>query len=398
MCIKSLAIRNLRLLRIIVSMHPSYGGPCQGIRNSVPELLKLGVETEVACLDAPDSGYLGTDDFPIYALGPAKTGYSYTSQLNDWLITHISNYDGIIIHGLWQYSSYGTYNTWRRLKKAGKPVPKLYIMPHGMLDPYFQKAPERRLKAVRNRIFWQLFEKAVINGVDGILFTCEQELLLARTTFPGYRPKAELNVGYGIQEPPQHTALQQQAFLEQCPEARGQAYWLFLSRVHPKKGVDLLIKAYRKLYALHDELPVLIVAGPGMDSSYGADLLKLAEGLPVYFPGMLEGDAKWGALYGAACFILPSHQENFGIAVVEALACKTPVLISDQVNIFKEIIKAEAGLAAPDTLDGTLQLLKEWGVLATEERELMRDQAYKAYRKYFTTAAFAAHLKSLFSN
>ena len=73
-------------------------------------------------------------------------------------------------------------------------------------------------------------------------------------------------------------------------------------------------------------------------------------------PGMLQGDMKWGALNAAEVFCLPSHQENFGIAVAEALGCGTPVLISDKVNIWREIEADGAGLVDDDTVDGTSEL------------------------------------------
>ncbi len=119
-------------------------------------------------------------------------------------------------------------------------------------------------------------------------------------------------------------------------------------------------------------MPALVVAGPN-DSTYAAEMLRLAGQLnlrvtygetdssdhpQVYFPGMLQGHAKWGAFYGCSAFVLPSHQENFGIAVVEALACGKQVLISNQVNIFHEIETSYAGLVANDTLEGTISLLR----------------------------------------
>lgn len=371
-------------------MDPASGGPCQGIRNSIPALQEQGVTTEVVSLDASDASFLGMDDFKVTALGPGKTPYGYSAQLKPWLEHHLEDYDIVIIHGLWLYNSYGTYRTWKQLKRAGKPVPKLYVMPHGMLDPYFQKAPDRRIKALRNRVFWKLFEKKVVNGVDGILFTCEQELLLARTTFPGYHPKAELNVGYGIQEPPQRADIHSEAFLRDCPEAAGKTYWLFLSRVHPKKGVDLLLKAYRVLSEKHKNLPILVVAGPGMDTTYGLGLIKLADGLPVYFPGMLQGDAKWGALYGADWFILPSHQENFGIAVVEALACHTPVAISNQVNIWQEIRAGKGGIVFEDNLEGVTSALKELTAISLKNTSILGKQGRHLFEDQFTVMQ-AAH-------
>ncbi len=373
-------------------MDPASGGPCQGIRNSVPALKELGVNTTVATLDSPEASFLGQDDFNIEALGPGKTPYAYSKKLKNWLKQNLQDFDVVIIHGVWLYNSYGTFSEWNTLKKSGVKVPKLYLMPHGMLDPYFQMAEGRKLKALRNRVFWQLLEKKVVNGVDGVLFTCEQELLLARTTFPDYHPQHELNVGYGIQPPPAKTEAQQQAFVTKCPEAENQPYWLFLSRVHEKKGVDLLITGYRKLIEKNLEAPILVIAGPGMETHYGSHLKKLAEGLPVYFTGMLKGDEKWGALYGADWFILPSHQENFGIAVVEALACKTPVAISDQVNIWREIDAGKGGVIFKDTPEGVTQGLELISGFYEPDLVDFRAQAIALYTKLFTVSEAATKL------
>src|SRR5690606_21760746 len=135
-------------------------------------------------------------------------------------------------------------------------------------------------------------------------------------------------------------------------------YLLYLSRIHQKKGVDLLINAYAEIIKSEEhkkikrDFPKLVIAGPGMDSNYGKDLKLLVEennlGDSIFFPGMLSGDAKWLAFYNADAFILPSHQENFGIAVVEALACKIPVLISNKVNIWRENEKEAAGFRSEE--------------------------------------------------
>ncbi|RYE36744.1 MAG: glycosyltransferase [Sphingobacteriaceae bacterium] len=136
----------------------------------------------------------------------------------------------------------------------------------------------------------------------------------------------------------------------------------------------------------------LVVAGPGLETAYGqkiklaAAVLQQSEQL-VDFPGMLTGDAKWGAFYGCEAFILPSHQENFGIAVVEALACGKPVLISNQINIHTEITKSKAGFVAEDTADGTQQLLQKWISLSPEEKSEMSRNARKCYETYFAVAA-----------
>ena len=397
-------------------MNPSCGGPSQGIRNSIPELARLGVHNEVVCLDDPGAPYLSNDTFPIHAIGVGKGASNYNAELIPWLLGNFSHFDAVIVHGLWLYHSHAVQKALklykRRLLTGGQnksKTPKLFVMPHGMLDPYFQKTPNRRFKAVRNWIYWKLIECRVINQADGIFFTCEEELLLARTTFWPYKPKLEINIGYGIPNPSAYTSILSNAFLARCPEVKGRPYFLFLSRIHEKKGVDLLIKAYTALLAANLEaesylaycntasrkvgpfpaggvLPVLVVAGPGLDTAYGRQIRRLAAALPaaaVYFPGMLTGDAKWGAFYGCEAFVLPSHQENFGIAVAEALACGKPVLISNQVNIWREIAAGGGGTVEDDTLPGTQRLLQGWCRLTQDQKQAMSNCALATYRQHF---------------
>jgi glycosyltransferase involved in cell wall biosynthesis len=112
----------------------------------------------------------------------------------------------------------------------------------------------------------------------------------------------------------------------------------------------------------------------------------------ITWPGMLQGEAKWGAFYSAEVFALPSHQENFGIAVAEALGCGLPVLISDKVNIWREVLGQNAGLVAPDTLEGTQQLLRGWLSLTAAQGREMRQNALALFRDRFTVDAMAAAL------
>jgi glycosyltransferase involved in cell wall biosynthesis len=357
----------MKILRIIPSMNPKHGGPSQGIRNSIPAMKELGVDNDVVCFDSPSEEFIKSSSFNIIALGNSKSGWAYNGDFEDWLTKHLCNYDVVIIHGLWLYHSYASVKVYLKLAKY-KTVPKIYAMAHGMLDPWFQRDKSRRLKAIRNEIYWRLIEKKVVNNVDGLLFTCEQELLLARETFSGYRPKKELNVGYGIQAPPSFTE-------DMFPVLKDKPYWLFLSRIHPKKGVDILIQAYQEIRKKYKNVPDLVVAGP-TESEYAQQMITMAAGdEKIHFPGLLQGDVKWGAFYGAELFILPSHQENFGIAVVEALACGVPVLISDQVNIWREIVAEEAGLVGTDTYDGVLGLMQRW----IEGERVERSKARAAY-------------------
>lgn len=378
------------ILRVIATMDPKAGGPGQGIRNSIPEMEKLGVINEVLCFDSGEEDYCGTDIFTIHYLGPSRTPYQYVSGLSSWLFENFKRFDVVIIHGLWIYNSWGTYRVWEKYKKTKKSYPKLYIMPHGMLDPYFQKAPERRLKAIRNRILWRVIENKIINRVSGVLFTCQKELELARETFQNYSPNLELNVSYGILPPPEYNNKMSLLFDNNFSYLSNNRYMLFLSRVHGKKGIENLLNAYNLFsenYSTDEnEILDLVIAGPIQDEKYAFKLKNIASGNKrIHFVGMMRGDYKWALLYNCSCFILPSHQENFGIAIVEALACSKAVLISDKVNIYKEILNGKAGFVEKDEIEGTRILLEKWNNLNNQERIEIGDNGRSLFLEKFSS-------------
>lgn len=395
----------MKILHIIGSMDPASGGPCQGIRNSNAEMFKLGTTREVVSLDPPDAAFLGSDDFPVHALGPTTSAWQYTPKLKPWLLANLSRFDVVIVNGIWIFSSYMAWKTLNILKKQNFQqtnkvrIPKLFIMPHGMLDPYFQRAQGRKLKAIRNWFYWHLIENKVIHAADGILFTCELELQLAHKAFRGYNPKKEVNVGYGITAPPESNTVMYDAFIKKCNDLKNEPYLLFLSRIHEKKGVDLLIKSYaaiaQEAQKNGKKIPKLVIAGPGLDTPYGKKMTRLVASYPeiqnsVCFPGMLTDDAKWGALYNCDAFVLASHQENFGIAVVEAMACQKPVLISDQINIWIEIKDNKAGIVVADTFGCTKNMLNQWLNLSFNERQTMGQNAFDVFKRSFNIQASSA--------
>ena len=371
----------MKVLHIVSSIDPQAGGVTQAIKTMIMGLNDLQVVNEVVCLDPVGSPFLLEQPFKIYALGPTKTPWKYSPSLLPWLKNESSGYDFLIVHGLWQYHTYAAYKAFNGLN--GKK-PRLFVMPHGMLDPYFQKAKGRKLKALRNWFFWKLVEKKLVNGATGMLFTCEAEKDLATHTFSPYHPKAKLVVGLGVERPPAYHISMTRAFNEKT-NIHEDDYLIFLGRIDQKKGVDLLVKSYLKLLNEKGELPKLVIAGPGLDSAFGSEVLALVNGNKnILFPGMLSGDAKWGAFYGASAFILPSHQENFGIAVVEALACGKPVLISDQVNIWNEIKNGNAGIVDHDNETGTYRMLKNWFEKTTQEKKDMSIFALDTFNLCFS--------------
>jgi glycosyltransferase involved in cell wall biosynthesis len=355
----------------------------------VPALARLGHPSEIVSLDAPEKSFLAALPPPIHALGPGRLGYAYAPRLLPWLELNAARFDVVIVHGLWQYHGFAVH---RALARPGSPP--YFVFPHGMLDPWFKR--QYPLKHLKKWFYWWPAERRILRGAAAVLFTCEEERRLARQSFAGssYRERV---VTFGTAAPPDATAGQREAIFSLLPALHGRNYWLFLGRIHPKKGVDLLIDAYAALSAQRITVPPrLVMAGPCADLAYLHALqARAAASCPagmVFWPGMLAGEVKWGALRGAEAFVLPSHQENFGIAVVEALACGTPVLISDQVNIWQEIAADGAGLVEPDTAKGAFALLSRWHALEIGTRQRMRGAARHAFLQRYEIGAAARSL------
>ncbi len=395
----------MKVLHVIADMNPVKGGVCQAVRTIIAGLAELGVQNEVVSLDDPGSAFLTTDNFTVHALGLARGHWQYHPQLAPWLAEHLERFDKVIVHGLWLYSGYATQVAFRQLRRRRRPGkgPQLFVMPHGMLDPYLQHAPGRGWKTWRNTLYWQL-EKRLIEQADALLFTCETEMLMARQSYQPYAPQRELIVGLGVEEPPAYRPAMSEAFRAHCPGLGDAPYLLFLGRLHEKKGVDLLVQAYTELAggatpAAAAALPRLVVAGPGLDTPYGQLVQRLADTNPavrtaIFFPGMLTHDAKWGAYYGTELFVLPSHQENFGIAVVEAMACQRPVLITEQINIWREVAAGGGSFIAPDTTEGTRSGLCQWLALPPDGQQRAGERARQTFEQQFALGPAAARLRA----
>jgi len=374
----------MKILRVIASVDPATGGPIAGLRAITPELNKLGWTSEFLSVDDPHAPFLNDGIAPIHACGPAGNAYATAPALRPWLNAHVNAFDAVIVHGLWQ-------DLGRAVRaacvKAGRPY---FVFPHGMLDPSLRHAyPVRHCK---KWIYWLFAERAVLRDARAVFFTCEEERRLAKTSFPLYSVN-ECVVKYGTAAPPE-----EQLALLGTQSGIDAPYWLFLGRIHSKKGIDLLLSAYAKLFAdatgdRWATIPRLVIAGPCHDEAYLRSLKNSAEKLgiaeKIEWPGMLSGNAKWAALAKAEVFILPSFQENFGLAVAEALAVGTPVLLSDRVNIWRDVAADGAGFAEPVTEAGTLRLMRRWLATSPTERTAMRVASRQCFLRRFEISAVA---------
>lgn len=378
----------MRLLQILPTLDPRGGGPMEGVLQSGLACRALGHEVDVLTLDEPGAGFLRDYPLAVHAIGPSIGHYRYNARLVPWLRRHAADYRAVFVNGLWQYHGFGA---WRALRRG--PVP-YFVFTHGMLDPWFREAYP--LKHMKKRLYWPWSDYRLLRDARATLFTCEEERRLARRSFRPYAAR-EAVVPFGTRTPPADAEALREAFLGRHPHLRGRRLLLFLSRIHPKKGCDLLIEAFSRVAAEDDDLH-LVVAGPDQ-AGWVPALRDLAAsrgiGHRVSWPGMLQGDLKWGAFQASAAYLLPSHQENFGIAVAEALGCGLPVLISDKVNIWREIEADGAGFVGDDTIDGTERSLRRFLALPPDAAAALGAGARACFHRRYTVGAMAEALVDL---
>ena len=315
----------MKILQLVQTLDPSTGGVARAVVTLSEALVRLGHQVEIVTLDERDAPWLQKIQIPVHPLGSGLTSYRYSKSLLPWLRKNGGNYDRVIVHGIWQYLSFAA---WRRY--AGTEIP-YYVFPHGMLDPWFKRTFP--LKHLKKWLYWPWADYRVLRDARAVIFTSEEERREARKSFWLYRARETISP-LGVEAPPRDTAVKN-AFLAKFPELQSTPFLLFLGRLHPKKGCDLLIDAFSRVANMD---LALVLAGPdqiGWEKDLRTRAVSL--GRRIIFAGMLEGEMKSGAFAAADAFILPSHQENFGMSVAEALSFGVPVLISNRVNIWREI-------------------------------------------------------------
>jgi glycosyltransferase involved in cell wall biosynthesis len=367
----------LRILHVIRSVDPKHGGPVSVVLGLSTEAQKSGHTVEVASIDAGSESFVPAFPIPLHCLGPGRGKYGYSPRLPAWISRNARQFDAVVLHGVWDFASFGA---WLGLRRLGVPY---VIYPHGMLDPWFRKG--RLPKHLLKQAYWLLGEGWVFANAAAVLFTCEEERRLARGSFAGPAYNEHV-VAYGAPDAPGDATIQMQAFRSRLPKLDERPYLLFLGRIHPKKGGDLLLTAFADVARQFPDVD-LVMAGPddmGLQDAFRNRLADLGLNTRVHWPGMLNGDLKWGALRGALAFVLPSHQENFGIAVAEAMACKTPVIISSKVNIWREIEGGGAGVVDDDTVEGTRRSLEAILGMSELQRREIGTAARRLYEQQFT--------------
>lgn len=335
-------MRAMRILHVIADLAQERGGPAEACVQMARGLAELGHEVRVLATnrgvasgespwwtDQLDGARLDIQLYPIHFPQFFAASFPLAAAIKE----SVPNADVVHLHSLYLFHD---MVTGRCCERYGVPY---IVRPHGTLDPFI-----RSRKRVRKQIAGALFQTRVLRKAAAIHYTTEEEMRLAR---PHAHNDNGLVVPIGL-DLDAYAPRPPDAFRARWREVGNRRLVLFLGRLHPKKGLDILAEAFGSLAQARDDLH-LVIAGPD-DGARGATEDRLAElGARdrVTFTGMLRGEDKLAALSAADVFVLPSRSENFGIAVVEAMACGVPVVVSDQVNIWRELTVAGAGVAVP---------------------------------------------------
>lgn len=374
------------VLHVIPSMNPCDGGPVTAVRDFVRATARLGCKSEIATLDSPGAAWLSDADCPVVSCGEGQSPAWTSRRLRDWMIQNADRFDCAVVHGLWLYPTRCAAEVRRR---TGLPFA---VYSHGMLDVAHRRTfPIRHIK---KSLWWAACEQRVLSQASAVFFTSELEKQLAANTFWPRLPldRARI-VPYAVEPPPPEAERHIDAFRRRFPAIEGRRLILFMSRIHPKKGIELLLDAFAET-ANDDTSLHLMIAGSG-SPSYDRRLRKLAvaRGISdrITWPGLLQDDLKWGALRSAELLCLPSFQENFGIVIAEALACATPVIITDRVNIASMISSAGAALVTDCTRYGVTSGLRRWLAMPPADRSAMRSRAINCFARAFSSDTAAAN-------
>lgn len=374
----------MRVLHVIPAVAPRYGGPSQAVIGMCRALDARGVTTLVATTNADGPDILSVpigvpaafETVPTIFFPRRGEGFKFSSALARWLREHVREYDVVHIHAVFSHAS---LSAGRACREHGVP----YILrPLGSLDPW---ALSR--KAWRKRLLLRTSVKALIAGAAALHFMTDDEQRLAR---PVTGRVAGAVIPPGVDE----------AYLARpiVPPGDRERRIVAMTRLHPVKRIAALIDAFHVASRTVEDWE-LVVAGDG-DAAHRSELEQAATKGPaagqIRFAGWLSGDAKRDCLCRAAVFALPSFQENFGMGLLEALACGVPAVVSRGVNLATSVERAGAGwLSGSNVVELAAALTEAMGDAADRAR---RSRAARAMAEEFTWTRTGEQLERLYES
>ncbi len=382
----------MRILHVIPAVSPKYGGPSRALVPMCRALIARGLDVQIASTDAEPGGHIPVDlrSQTSYEGVPAiffkrdwSEAFKYSRSMSNWLDHNVADFDVVHIHGVFSHACLSAARACQRAR-----IPYL-IRPLGNLDPW-----SLRQKPARKKLFLRLGGKRMLSGAAAVQYTSATEKKLS---------ESELNLNHGVVIPlgvEQCSNVEHDSNGTSRPGGAGRPYVLVLSRLQPTKGIDVLIDAFASL--LNDETFRnwrLVIAGDG-PPQYVAELqrriaAKMASE-SVALAGWLDGEAKADALRDASLLALPSYHENFGLCVVEAMACGVPVLVSPHVSLAHEIGSSGAGWISEVNAEGLRATLAT--ALSDDNDRRRRGEAARNLARNFDWQEIAESLVRLYES
>ena len=324
----------MKILHVIRDLSITTGGPVFALSGLAEAQAKLGHDVSILATDCGDETIAEPGGAESHLVSARPGSWAWCAGLRGELERLVPRTDILHLHMVWDYP------VWAAARAAVRHRKPFILRTCGQLDRW--SLSQKRLK---KRMYLRLFGTQ-LHKATAVHFTTEGERKSALGVI-GSQPSFVIPIG--VREHAYRDLPPRTAFGERFPQLAGQRLVLFLGRLHPKKQPDVLIDAVARITAQFDGLH-LVLAGPG-DNDYLANLEALADRMGVAdrttLTGPLTGAAVTEAYRAAEVFVLPSLQENFGSAIVEAMAAHCPVLVSDRVDLAVQVDQAEAGLARP---------------------------------------------------
>jgi glycosyltransferase involved in cell wall biosynthesis len=412
----------MRIIQIIPSISLVYGGPSQMVLELSAALASQGIDVTIITTDS--NGDIGQPPLDVPLNQPIKQNgyqiiyfrcspfrrYKFSLSLLQWLNENIEQFDLAHIHAL-----FSPVTTFAATIARYHKLPYI-IRPCGMLDP-----ADLQKKKFLKQIYAALLERPNLAGAAAIHFTSKQEAKISERfglESTGKMPVPQDFVpqdSTGKMSVPQDFVPQDstgkmpvpQDFLSQdlviplgvtadfSPEILRNSeipIILFMSRIEPKKGLDLLIPALESVLADGIIFHFILAGSNPQNADYETKIKQQIQnsslGKFTTITGFVSGDAKVALWRKADLFVLPSYYENFGIAVAEAMAAGVPVAISDRVHISDDIQQAEAGWVAPLEVGAIASTIKS-ALLAPQERQRRGLNAQAYAKKHYNWEAIA---------
>ncbi len=372
----------MKILHVIPSISPRRGGPSQAVWNLMEAIRPFGVTVELLTTDdhGPDARFdvpygkpFIQNGFTVHYFPYQTRFYTVSLPLLNWLWRHVTDYDLLHIHSLYSFPSIAAGFVARH-----KGVPYIFRTA-GMLNRWGRDQRRPRLK--RGSI--HLIEGPLLRDAAGVHFTTPDEKEQAADLG---LPLRDFILPLGFDMPPPRPAAASKRSEEPFLVKNDRTIILFLSRINPVKGVELLLQAFQELIRENDHLR-LVIAGEG-EGAYVQDLKNQAEQLglqnAVSWVGFVDGERKSALWTGADIFVLPSYSENFGVVLVEAMAAGVPIVTTDGVALHDVVLKTSAGLVVPtNAVDPLVDALRQL-VNDPYERQAMGARGRQAAVDYFS--------------